>query len=144
MLETIAMLVLAASAGQTPAQDEKVLAKLEEAWNAAHVKGDAAALDRLWSADLVVTVPGMPPMTKEQSLGFWKTGKFKIDRYESSGVKTKVFGDAAISTGRLQRMRTLGDRRLEDDWLFTKVYVRTKEGWQVAAFHASVAPTGKK
>jgi hypothetical protein len=125
-------------------KDSEALSRLEVAWNDAHMKGDAAALDRLWAGDLVVTVPGMPSMTKAQSLAVWKSGRFRFDRYESSDVKTKLFADTAVATGRIQRVRTLGDRRMEDDWLFTKVYLRGKDGWQVVAFHASPAPQCKK
>lgn len=150
MINIVVVLLAVAVHNQIPkaeaadSKDSEALSRLEAAWNEAHMKGDAAALDRLWAGDLVVTVPGMPAMTKAQSLGVWKSGKFKFDRYESSDVKTKVFGDAAVATGRMQRARTFGDRKMEDDWLFTKVYVRGKNGWQVVAFHASPAPQGKK
>jgi len=93
---------------------------------------------------LVVTVPNMAPMTKAQSLAVWKSGKFRFDRYETSDVRIKVYGHAAVATGRLQRSRTIGDRKIEDDLLFTKVYVRAGDRWQVVAFHASAAPQAKK
>jgi hypothetical protein len=42
--------------------------------------------------------------------------------------------------GRLRRTRANNGRTFEDDWLFTKTYVREADGrWQVAAFHASNA-----
>ena len=124
-------------------KDSKTLSQLENAWNKAHVKGDAKALDELWAGDLVVTVPEMPRMTKTQSLAIWKSGKFKFERYQTSDVHIKVYGNAAVVTGRLQRTRAMGDRKVEDDWLFTKFYVRAKDSWQVVAFHASVAPQEK-
>ena len=150
MMNLVVCLLAVAALDQKPkaeaddTKDGEALSRLEAAWNEAHLKGDAGALDRLWAGDLVVTVPGMPAMTKAQSLAVWKSGKFKFDRYESSDVKNKVFGDAAVATGRMQRARTFGDKKMEDDWLFTKVYVRGKDGWQVVAFHASPAPLGKK
>jgi ketosteroid isomerase-like protein len=150
MMNGVLVLLAVSALSQTPkaeaadSKDSEAMSRLEAVWNEAHMKGDAAALDRLWAGDLVVTVPGMPAMSKTQSLAVWKSGKFKFDRYESSDVKTKVFGDAAVATGRMQRARTFGDRKMEDDWLFTKVYVRDKDGWKVVAFHASQAPQGKK
>ena len=39
--------------------DVTTLARLEADWNAAHVRGDAAALDHLFADDVVVMVPGM-------------------------------------------------------------------------------------
>jgi ketosteroid isomerase-like protein len=143
-------LIMMAALGQSPrgenpeSKDSKELNRLENVWNDSHLKGDADALDRLWSSDLVVIIPGLPAMTKGKSLAVWKGGKVKFKRYQSSGVEIRVMGDTAIVTGRAQRTRTLGDRSVDDDWLFTKVYVREKESWQVISFHASEAPREKK
>jgi ketosteroid isomerase-like protein len=131
----------AANAVTTAAQrDSTELARLETAWNEAHVKGDADALDRLTADDLVVTVPEMPAMTKSASFGVLRAGRMKFDRYDSSDTTFHVYDRCAIVSGRLHRTRATGGRTFEDDWLFTKTYVRAVDGrWQVAAFHASKA-----
>lgn len=113
---------------------------LETAWNEAHVRGDAATLDRLFADDLVVAVPGMRTMSKSDSLGVMASGRMKFDRYESSDTAIRIYDGAAIVTGRIQRTRTVGGRESKDDWLFTKVYVRRAGRWQVVSFHASNAP----
>ena len=143
-LLAVATLAQAPMANADASKDSKALSQLEGVWNEAHMKGDAKALDELWADDLVVTVPGMAPMTKTQSLAIWKSGKFKFERYQTSDVRIKVYGDAAVVTGHMQRARTMGDRKAEDDWLFTKFYVRAKGSWQVVAFHASVVPQENK
>jgi ketosteroid isomerase-like protein len=134
-----ALLQQPASALQESA-DTIELSRLERAWNEAHVRGDAEALDRLWADDFVVTVPGMPVMTKPDTIGVWRTGRMKFQRYETSDVRMRVYDNAAIVTGRVQRTRTVGGNVADDDWLFTKMYVRRAGGWQVVAFHASPAP----
>ena len=127
---------------QAQAPDTAVaLAPLEAEWNTAHVQGDAATLARIFADDLVVVVPGMRPLTKMDSLGMFKVGGMKFDRYESSDTQSRVYGDTAIVTGRIRRTRTITGRTMEDDWRFTKVYLRRAGGWQVVSFHASnVAP----
>jgi ketosteroid isomerase-like protein len=115
------------------------LARLEADWNDAHVRGDAAALDRLFADDLVVVVPGMRPMTKADSLGVFASGRMKFNRYETSETTFRVYGATAIATGRLMRVRVMAGRSVEDDWRFTKVYVRQAGRWQVVSFHASNA-----
>jgi hypothetical protein len=128
-------------AGTSPdTHDTRELARLETVWNEAHVRGDAEALDRLWADDFVVTVPGMPVMTKSDTIGVWRTGRMKFQRYETSDVRMRVYDNAAIVTGRVQRTRTVSGNVADDDWLFTKVYVMRAGGWQVVAFHASPAP----
>jgi hypothetical protein len=48
-----------------------------------------------------------------------------------------MFDDAAVVTGRLQRTRIVDGATLDDDWRFTKVYLKLEGKWQVVAFHAS-------
>jgi hypothetical protein len=145
MYNCILALLFVATISQVPAdsKDGKELTRLETVWNEAHVKGDSETLDKMWDKELVVTVPKMMPLTKSQSLEVWKSGKFKIESYKSSDVNIKVHGDTAVVTGRIARTRTIGDRKLDDNWLFTKVYVRDKDTWKVLAFHASDVPEKK-
>ena len=135
-----AALLLAVLFGQGTAiqsADEAELQRLEVEWDAAHMRGDAAALDRLFADDLVVQVPGMRAMTKSDSLAVFASGRMKFDRYESSETKVRLYGATAVVTGRIRRTRTNGGNKYEDDWRFTKVYLRNAKGWQVVSFHAS-------
>ena len=116
------------------------LTRLETAWNDAHKDGDAAALEQLWAEDLEVDVPGMPPMSKTEALAFARTGRMRFERYDTSDLKVRIYGDAAVVTGRLQRTRVLAGRQSADDWRFTKVYARQDGRWRVVSFHASEAP----
>ncbi len=119
--------------------DVRELVRLESVWNEAHEKGDASVLEKLWADDLEVTVPKMPVMSKSDVLGFARSGRMKFQRYQTSGLKVRVYGDAAVVSGRLQRTRTLNDKTVNDDWRFTKFYIRREGRWQVVAFHASEA-----
>jgi uncharacterized protein (TIGR02246 family) len=140
----LALLLVAVSVTQTSPGagakndgDRKELERLEAEWNAAHVRGDAAALERIFADDLVVVVPGMRVMTKEDSLGMFSSGRMKFERYETSETKLRIYTDTAIVTGRLRRMRVIAGATADDDWRFTKVYVRRDGRWQVVTFHAS-------
>lgn len=124
-----------------PAQPEtETFIRLETMWNTAHRTGDTDALDRLWASDLEVDVPGMAPMTKTEALAFAGTGRMRFERYETSQVNVRIYGDAAVVTGRLQRTRTVDNRQRADDWRFTKVYTRQAGTWRVVSFHASESP----
>jgi len=119
------------------ARDIKELTRLETVWNNAHLRGDAAALDKLWADDLFVTVPDMPVMNKEESLAVWKSGKMKFDIYKTSDLRIRVYGNSAVVTGQLVRIRDTTSKVFEDDWRFTKVYVRRRGRWQVVTWHGS-------
>jgi ketosteroid isomerase-like protein len=137
-----AVVALAASPVPSAAPGTEIadIARLETAWNEAHQKGDAAVLESLWADDLVVTVPNMAVITRDAAVAVVRSGRMKFRRYETSDVSIRVYGGAAVVTGRLQRTRDVGDRVLDDDWRFTKVYVRRDGRWQVVAFQASDTP----
>ncbi|MBX7187194.1 MAG: nuclear transport factor 2 family protein [Vicinamibacteria bacterium] len=124
-----------------PAQDPDVaaLTRLEALWNDAHMRGDAVALDQLWADELVAVVPRMAPLPKQDALAFVRSARMKFLRYESSDVTVKVYDNSAVARGRLLRARELGGQTIQDNWRFTKVYVRQGGQWRVVAFHASEA-----
>src|SRR2546430_15734142 len=63
----------------------------------------------------------------------------KFLHYATSDVHVRVYGNAAVVTGRLQRTRTLNGNEISDDWRFTKTYVRETGKWAVVPFNPSKA-----
>ena len=134
----VALVLMQAPLGNAQVDaDMAMLTRLEADWNAAHVRGDAATLEHLFAEDLVVILSGMRVMTKGDALGMFKSGRIKFDRYETSETKVRVYDTMAIVTGRLRRTRVIASKTVDDNWRFTKVYVRRAGGWQVVSFHAS-------
>ena len=128
-------------AASREAADSRELSRLESVWNDAHLLGDADALDRIWAEDFTVTVSNMPVMTRADAIGAFRSNRLSFQRYESSDLGFRIYGDAAVVTGRLGRTCSMDDRTVEDDWRFTKAYVRRGDQWKVVAFHASPAAT---
>jgi len=122
------------------ASDLKELYRLEDVWNQAHVRGDAETLDKLWAADLEITIAAMPAMTKADALSMVRSNKMPFAKYETSELKVRRFRDSALVTGRLQRERVMAGKTISDSWRFTKVYAMSGGRWQVIAWHASPAP----
>lgn len=112
---------------------------LETTWNEAHVRGDADTLAMVWDEDLQVAVPGMQPLNKAAALAVMRSSNMKFEKYESSGIDVKLYGDAAVVTGKIDRTRKFNEKLAADDWRFTKVYIRKAGQWRVVAFHASPA-----
>jgi uncharacterized protein (TIGR02246 family) len=137
LLVAVAVLQASPGAGAKKDSGRHELDRLEAEWNAAHVRGDAAALARIFAEDVVVVVPGMRMMTKADSLGMFTSGRMKFERYETSETNLRTYDDTAIVTGRLRRTRVIAGATAHDDWRFTKVYVRRDGRWQVVSFHAS-------
>ncbi|HSL20121.1 MAG TPA: nuclear transport factor 2 family protein [Vicinamibacterales bacterium] len=123
-----------------PGSAEAELLALESVWNEAHLRSDAAALEQLWANDLVVTVPRMAVLTRDDAVAMLRSGRIKFQRYESSGTRARVYGQTAIVMGKLERVRERNGQVAVDHWQFTKVYERQQGKWRVVAFHASEAP----
>jgi enterochelin esterase family protein len=122
---------------ENPAVTE--LTRLESVWNDAHLKADAETLGALLADDAVITIPGMGAMSKEQSLGVLKQGVMKFTRYQTTEIRVRTYENAATVSGRLTRTRSVGQKSADDNWLFTKAYVRRAGKWVVVAFTASPA-----
>ena len=125
------------AAAQPSPADLATFANLETAWNTAHVRGDADTLSRIFADDLIVIVPGMRLLNKADSLGMFTTARMKFDKYESSETQVRIYDSTALVTGRIRRTRTIAGKTMEDDWRFTKVYLRRSDNWQVVSFQAS-------
>jgi len=119
--------------------DTQQLQQLEQVWNQAQVNGDADALNNLWTDDLEVDVPRMAVMGKPEALSFARSGHMKFLHYETSDLRIRVYGEAAVVSGRMQRTRSMNGKEISDDWRFTKVYVKQAQQWRVVSFHASEA-----
>jgi hypothetical protein len=141
LLAASAFLPSQAASPSRDTPDATELRRLETVWNAAHVRGDVAALTALWDDELTVTVPEMPLMTKSDLVAFWRSGRSAITRHETSDVLIRIYENSGVVTGRLQRERNFNGQAVRDDWRFLKVYVRRGGVWKVVAYQATVAPT---
>ena len=119
------------------ADDVSELSRLETIWNDAYTHGNIEPLNQLLADDLVVTMTDMALMNKAQSIALLRSGHLKFPRYETSDIRIRVYNDAGVVTGRLQRTRTVNGNSVDDDWRFTKMYIRRSGKWQVVAWHAS-------
>ena len=139
----VAVSILLPGLTQRPAKDTRAsmdameLQRLEQVWNEAQLNGDTDALNRLWDDDMVITVPNMPVMEKSESLDFVRSGRMKFKTYKTSDIRIRVYGNAAVVTGQLERSRSGNRGEFEEDWRFTKVYVRRAGKWKVVAWHGS-------
>jgi hypothetical protein len=140
MVISAALAMPARSSAQTTHDaDVHELERLETVWNEAHEHGDADALEKLWADDMEVAVPRMPVLTRADAVKFARSGRMKFLSYRTSDIRIRVYDNAAVVTGRLQRRRSMNGQEVSDDWRFTKTYIREAGQWRVVSFHASEA-----
>lgn len=130
-----ALLAAAVRAGES--SKNAIFDQLETRWNDAHRTGDLATLEKIWADDIVIFVPRMPPLRKEDAVAMWETVPVHFDDYRSEILGARRVGEIAIVHGKIDRVRDFGGRRAEERWYFTKLYAQRDGDWKVIAFHAS-------
>ena len=72
---------------------------MEEREALATLTNDAAALDALWSDNLVVSSTANLVLSKNQALTLFRGGKIRLKTFERRITKVAVIGDVALATG---------------------------------------------
>ena len=111
---------------------------LEKTRNQAILRGDAATLERMTSDDYTfITLRGEMRSKAEIVKGF-STGSFKYDSREISDLNVRVFGDAAVVTGRANQRGAENGKDYSGDYWFTRVYVKRGERWVTVALQTTL------
>jgi len=142
---TVAVLVaFSAALGQTQGKKpavgsvESVLMQMERDWAQAYVKMDLTALDRIEAAELAFTDSQGAVTDKAQDLAETKSGVWKAQSVSADELKVRVFGNAAVVTGRdtLKGAQYKG-KDISGQYRFTDVFVQRDGRWQAVASHSS-------
>jgi ketosteroid isomerase-like protein len=129
------------AAGQGPAArtDEKQLEELQQALARAWVGGDRATIERIIAPDWSSTGPDGRVTDRAGVLSdVFGTRQHKILRLEIDDVNVRVFGDAAVVTGRTHGVGEVRGSAYDVFIRFTDTFVRRDGRWQAVASHASL------
>jgi ketosteroid isomerase-like protein len=114
--------------------DEMEIRKLEKHWTELLDKGDTTSLLKIWSEKYVVNNPNGKIVTPKEIVALMKSGH-KFPAVERIIEKITFNQDIAIVMGKeLQQPENMTPNH--DNWIprrFTNVWIKTKEGWQLAA-----------
>ena len=114
--------------------DEMEIRQLEKHWTELLDKGDTTSLLKIWSEKYVVNNPNGKIVTPKEIVALMKSGH-KFPAVERIIEKITFNQDIAIVMGKeLQQPGNMTTNH--DNWIprrFTNVWIKTKEGWQLAA-----------
>jgi hypothetical protein len=116
---------------------EQELLKLEQQWTDALVKPDLAFLDRIQADNYTFTDPEGSVWTKAQSLALLKSGEDVISSCVADEMKARVYGDAAVVTGRNTTKETFKGKDISGQYRWTDTWVKHSGRWQCVATHVS-------
>ena len=118
--------------------DEAAIRALEERWDAANLKSDAAALDAIFAESFISTGEDGRVRTKAEVIVGLRSGNIKYESAKTEELKVMLHGDAAVVSGRW-RGRYINEQKKTVNLLerFTNFYVRQGGQWRCVASHGS-------
>jgi ketosteroid isomerase-like protein len=113
------------------------LIKLENSWNDATVKRDVAFLDGILADDYTLTEFDGNIVTKAQLLANLKSGEQVTTFAVASGIKVRVYGDAAVVMGLNTEKGQNKGTDASGQYQWTDTWVKIAGHWRCVATHAS-------
>jgi hypothetical protein len=126
-----------ATAGQQSGSAEQAIEKLHAESFQAILRADTAVLERAWADDYSLTNPGGNVMEKAGFIGALKSGGLKFETLDLSDTKVRIYGDAAVVTGRAT-VKAKGDSQdISEQVRYMSVYVKRQGHWRAVAMHTT-------
>jgi len=117
---------------------EQELIKLENELNDAWINRDIAPFDRILADDYMGTDEEGNVMTKAQELAKLKAGAYLSTSAVKDDIKVRVYGDAAVVTGRSTYKGQYKGKAYSQQYRWTDTWVKDRLGrWRCVAFHDS-------
>ena len=120
-----------------PAKDERELRELEELTHEAFLRGDGESLDRVLAEAFISTGPDGTFATKADYIAE-NTHDLTFESIVTDDLQVRLFGDAAVTVGRVTMAGNAGDARFDATYGFTATYVRLDGRWQLVAEHVNL------
>jgi hypothetical protein len=139
LIFTIFCLILAQSFNQADAEDA-LIQEIEQTENRriqAMLRGDADVLERILSEELTYTHSHGKVETKQEFLNVFKSGKLKYKSIDRKDVKTHIYGNVALITGRAMLKVNFEGKDFISPVRFTAVYVKQDGIWQMVAWQST-------
>lgn len=118
---------------------EQELINLENGWAAAQVQGrlDLAFLEGILADDFVQTNWDGTSITKAQILAGLKSKEDVVTYSVGDDYKVRVYGDAAVVTGRWTGKQTSKGKDASGQYRWTDTWIKKAGRWQCVASHSS-------
>ena len=134
---------LAASASD----DARAVADLDTQFQAAVKDNDAATIDRILAADMILVTGRGSVFTRAEQIDEArnKSTVYEHQEEEAGTQKVRVYGDTAAVTALLWIKGVRDGKPIDYRLWFSDIYIRTQAGWRYAFGQASLPlpPAGK-
>jgi hypothetical protein len=135
-LPALALALLLAAAAR--ADDAEDVRRLDREITVATWAGDPVWFEEHLAEEYVLVTPNGAIKTKRDVIRELSTPGLKMEPYEPHDVIVRLYGDAAVVTGRMIQRFTLGGIRYVNDLRYTAVYMKRKAKWLLVSGHTSL------
>ena len=119
---------------------EEELLKVNQEYDAALVKGDAAALGRIYGDEFTYTSTGGEVLNKAQQIELIRSGALKIESGSSEGVEVRLYGNTALVLGYFKAKGQFKGQPFGSTERYTSVWVKRGERWRLVAEQGTSVP----
>ena len=144
VITVLIFLAVAIASGQEQAaiRDQRsiavqVIKKLDNERIQAQIHADAAALERIYADDFIGVGPSGTVRTKPQVISDFTSGNLRFQSITTDDVRVRVYGNAAVETGRSTMNGQDKGNAVPHDSRFTRVWVKQDGSWRLVANHYS-------
>ena len=102
-------------------------------YDVAIMRGDVAALERIFADEFIYTNPQCEVLNKQQQIAALSTGDLKLEDAKSDDVRVRIYGETAVMTGRFTARAGLEGKAVNINERYTAVWVRRDGRWQLVA-----------
>lgn len=136
----LSALLAPASADASPAEDQRIVAELDIAYQEAVKHNDAETIDRILHENFALVRGNGTVLTRDDIIEEAESGRVQYEiQDEVPGTQTvRVWGDTAVVTAKLWLKGVDDGEPFDLKLWFSDTYVRTPEGWRYAFAQVSL------
>ena len=127
-----ALLLVVGAALGSGASDQPII-DAEKAWAQAVVKGDAAALEKIFSDRLIYAHSTGVIENKQQYIDRLKTGAQKYEAIIHESTRVVDYGDSAVAHSTVRMSGVSNGREFNDHVMMLHLWVKQDGVWRLAA-----------
>lgn len=119
---------------------DEAIREADKRWAAAVVAKDTAALEQMFTPDLIYAHASGALEDKQKYIGRLKAGRQKYDSVQIESTRVVPYGDSAISHSIVRTIGTNDQGRFNDHVMMLHVWVKQGGTWHLAAHQTTKVP----
>jgi len=134
----LAIIVFApATLAGNPTKAEQELLAVEDAWVAAWINFDSAALEKLYATEYLSTGANGHAVTRDEDIASTRNHEWVVKAMKLEDMSAHVYGNVGVVTGENNVTASSKGEDVSGAYRFTDVFVKRDGRWQCVATQAT-------